>query len=700
MAQALRATIRKQPHGTQAVIEAAAPLGKWTPILIIEPQAALCAADTLNLDVFSPTLAWHSAKANRRVVVLKGGNGVARIVTTITTHSHDMLRVETRVTLRRSMRIEYLREHLQVHNLARARISLPHGTAAERPLAGDVTMPLPAAIIEADACVVAIIGNVRAMTTHRRVPLALGLHAAGSELTFGFTPYRLDREGRCVHYDSDTCDVGGVLRYSYYIYYDEQSRRRDGVQRVVHRLWRLFAEGRSRRIAPQRVVLEQYGEHLTQYLLSHIQPDTSAVGELFVESEHAAAANTQALMPIAAVALGLTARRTRSKPLHYSACTAIDVTLRRPQTQGLWSTAGKETTAVSNLTDLSWQAYWLCRWQEEVEVDPRIPPFLDAYARRLLSLQKHGGHIPACVDPATGYAERFHAKTAATALHLMFLCRYYRLNKDPRVLQASRRAANFVIRTCIKPRQWTTDAAAASQRRAAPHPALAMWWAAQGLLELHIATRNARYLSYGLRAVDDLLLLQQIWDPPFVPIACFGGFGAGTPGVHWNIAPHALFATTLCEYYRITGIPAYFTRGVAAVRAAIGMINCLENTIVAPLAADAPRGWTPAALALSEPLSPISTLVAAPHAYEPAAMVLAAQELIWRTYGDLYVDTSRSQAFGINGVVVIRVHRDLAGHAVYGREALGVPRTITVRSDSGQSLTLTLKPRAAFEFQL
>jgi len=147
-------------------------------------------------------------------------------------------------------------------------------------------------------------------------------------------------------------------------------------------------------------------------------------------------------------------------------------------------------------------------------------------------------------------------------------------------------------------------------------------------------------------------------------------------------------------------MPVYFARGVAALRAAAGMINCLENTIVAPLAAETPRGWTPAALALSEPLSPISTLVAAPRAYEPAAMALAAQELIWRAYGDLYVDTGRCQAFGINGVVVTRVHRDLAGHAVSGREALGVPRAITIRGDAGQTMTLTLKPRAAFEFQL
>ena len=64
------------------------------------------------------------------------------------------------------------------------------------------------------------------------------------------------------------------------------------------------------------------------------------------------------------------------------------------------------------------------------------------------------------------------------------------------------------------------------------------------------------------------------------------------------------------------------------------------------------------------------------------------------------MDVQRSMAFGINGVVIERVQRDLAGHAVYGREALGAARSITIRSSNGTTLTLALKANAAFECQV
>ncbi|MCX7004754.1 MAG: hypothetical protein NTV22_15985 [bacterium] len=709
--QALRAVVKKGAQHVIVQVEAAAPHGKWQPVLTLAPQAVLCAADTLALDVFTPTLQWQTAKTSKRRVTLSGGDGIARIVTTITTHSHDMLRVETRVTLRRPMRITRICDRLCLQGLTPARIWLPQLAPDAHSVASDLCMRMPAAIVDAGSCTLALIANPRMMATHRRMPLAVACQYATAEISFGFMAHRLEHDALATQDETDNCDELGVMRYSYYLYYDDQPRRRDGVRRVVHRLWRLCAEAAAGSVAPQRIVLEQYSEHLAHYLQSCAQPVVDAVGDDLFSVTPVPAGDAAPLQPVAAVALGMAAQRLRHKGMLGAARAAVDALVRQPQPQGLWRTAGATAPAdaAADLADLSWQAYWLCRWHAAIESHPAALAFVEHYVQRLLQTQKHGGHMPALIDPATNHAARHCAKGAATALHVLLLCQYHAIAGDAAALHAARRAGNALIRDVVRARAWQMHDLPPLLRRCAarlprtvdrPAYALAMWWAAQALLELYQRTKTERFLSYGTRALDELLTLQQVWDPPFVPMPCFGGFGAATCDTRWNTAPQALFAVTLCAYYDATGVAEYFTRGIAALRAACGMVNCLENTIITPLAADQPRGWTPAAAQLTQPHAPMTTLARAPVAYEPAALVLCGRELLWRAYADVYVDTQRGMAFGINGVVIERVQRDLAGHAVYGREALGVPRTITARTSSGTVLTLALKANAAFEFQV
>jgi hypothetical protein len=709
--QALRAVVKKAAPHVHVQVEAAAPHGKWQPVLAIEPQAALCAADTLALDVFRPTLQWQTAKVSKRRVVLSGGDGVARIVTAITTHSCDMLRVETRVTLRRPMRIERVGDRLCLLDLTPARIWLPQVAPDAHSVASDLCMRMPAAIMDTGTCTVAVIANPRMMTHHRRLPMAFACRPAVPELSVGFMAHRIEHEALAAHYETDSSDLASVLRYSYYIYYDDQPRRRDGVRRVVHRLWRLCAEAATTSVAPQRIVLEQYSEHLAHYLYHCAQPSLDAVSDdLFSAAAVPAPAGVAApLEPVAAVALGLAAQRLRNPRMLAAARAAVDAFARQPQERGLWRTAGADAASAGDLTARSWQAYWLCRWHTTIEPHPQAWSLVEHYVARLLQAQKHGGHIPALIDPATNHAARHCAKGVATAMHLLLLSQYHAHSGDARVLHAARRAGNALIRDVIRPRAWQPLELPAVARRAAarlprsmdaPAGADAMWWAAQALLDLQQHTKTARYLMYGTRALDELLTLQQIWDPPFVPMPCFGGFGGSTCDTLWNHAAQALYATTLCAYYETTGIAEYFERGVAALRAACTMINCLENTVISPLAAEQPRGWTPLAAQLSQPHAPATALVHAAVAHAPAAWLLCGRELLARAYADVFVDVQRSMAFGINGVVIERVQRDLAGHAVYGREALGAARSITIRSSNGTTLTLALKANAAFECQV
>jgi hypothetical protein len=199
--------------------------------------------------------------------------------------------------------------------------------------------------------------------------------------------------------------------------------------------------------------------------------------------------------------------------------------------------------------------------------------------------------------------------------------------------------------------------------------------------------------------LDELSLYQQLWDPPYVAVPCFGGFGAMNADIHWNDAAQGLIARTYLDYYRACGLTEYFQRGVSALRAAWSMLRCPENKALTALVPDAPDGMLIPSVTFLNP--------AAPHT-QPGTMaasgvnelsLLCVGEMIKRDYGDVYTDTTRQRAFGVNGVEIERVQRDLAGIAVFGRESLGHDRTLAVRTDTGQSFTTRVKSRAKFELQ-
>lgn len=50
-----------------------------------------------------------------------------------------------------------------------------------------------------------------------------------------------------------------------------------------------------------------------------------------------------------------------------------------------------------------------------------------------------------------------------------------------------------------------------------------MFWTAEALLECYRLTSNKEYLDYGQRTLDELLMTQASWQPPYMYVNVLGG---------------------------------------------------------------------------------------------------------------------------------------------------------------------------------
>ena len=79
-----------------------------------------------------------------------------------------------------------------------------------------------------------------------------------------------------------------------------------------------------------------------------------------------------------------------------------------------------------------------------------------------------------------------------------------------------------------------------------------MQHAAAGFLSLYEVTGQMDYLRLAGRVMDRLSLYQQVWDPPWLSLNAFGGYGVMNTDGEWNDARQAQFAETHLELGRVT----------------------------------------------------------------------------------------------------------------------------------------------------
>lgn len=374
---------------------------------------------------------------------------------------------------------------------------------------------------------------------------------------------------------------------------------------------------------------------------------------------------------------------------------------------GYWTNSGRKPRDVSeqacHILDASFTCRNLLEWMDITGEDARIRDYVLNYVERLVTLQLGSGAFPGWVEP-DGTVPGTLAEGPETAMSASLLLQLaVRYPDDPNVGRwrlAAISALDYLTNDPISASRWEDfetyfscsgwgePGKMVERNGVYKQNNLSIFWCAEAMLEAYRALGDERYLSIGRRCLDELSLYQQVWNPPYILADCHGGFGVMNFDGEWNDARQSLFAPLYLEYYKDTGNAEYFERGVSALRASFAMLYCPENAAVAkeyerrhPMFGPESYGFMMENIYHEgwggEPIGVFTIFTWG----NGAALSAAAK--VRDSYGDVYVDTQRSAAFGIDGCSTSVNGSEVTIQDSYGRDVVAVVFSDGVRRDIG-----------------
>ena len=250
------------------------------------------------------------------------------------------------------------------------------------------------------------------------------------------------------------------------------------------------------------------------------------------------------------------------------------------------------SAAPYHVLDMSWTALLMLRWYEELEQDPRLLDFARGYARSLLLLQDGAGFFPAWLDKGTLKPLGILDRSPETSMPATFLLKLAEISGESRWKEAALKAVQAVAREIIPAGRWedfetywssssygSGDLIGKKVIRNNMHKQcnFSMFWTAEALWEAYKATGDRDYLQTGQRVLDEMLMTQASWQPPYMYVPVLGGFGVMNADGEWLDSRESLFAEIIVRYGIELGLEEYIQRGLAALRSSYVMMYCPEN---------------------------------------------------------------------------------------------------------------------------
>ena len=204
-----------------------------------------------------------------------------------------------------------------------------------------------------------------------------------------------------------------------------------------------------------------------------------------------------------------------------------------------------------------------------------------------------------------------------------------------------------------------------------PQCNLSQMYAVLGYLKRYRLTGRPEDLEMTERALDYLLLTQQVWRHPEITANTFGGFTVQNTDNEWSDVREGLIAVLMHQLYLETGKREYLERAAAASKSGFAVLP-YENW--------AHNGY--------EGLQYDSSILWG------GGVILTSAEYLEHEIGDLFIDAEGLWGLGVHGALVNRVALDGdaltvdAGIARCDRDRLAV----TVRASRPVRLTLNGKP--------
>ena len=244
-----------------------------------------------------------------------------------------------------------------------------------------------------------------------------------------------------------------------------------------------------------------------------------------------------------------------------------------------------------HILDMSWTALLMLRWYEELEKDERLLTYAETYARALLGVQYENGYFPGWLDVETLKPTEFLNDSPESSMSVTFLLKLYEITGKEEYKEAALKGMN-AVKSVISEGRWedfetywsccrigTPDyiGKKVSRNNMYKQCNFSMFWTAEALLECYRITNDDEYLKLGQRVLDELLMTQASWQPPYIYVNGVGGFGVMNADGEWNDSRGSLFSELILQYGKLLNIPEYKERGLCALKTAFEMMYCPQN---------------------------------------------------------------------------------------------------------------------------
>lgn len=252
----------------------------------------------------------------------------------------------------------------------------------------------------------------------------------------------------------------------------------------------------------------------------------------------------------------------------------------------------KAKEAPLHVLDMSFTTSLMLSWYNELEKDERLVTYAKNYADALLKIQDSEGFFPSWLDQNTLEPLPHLKQSPETSMSVTFLLQMYEITKSERYKQSALKAIDAVMRKNIPVGEWedfetywscsrygSKDLVGKKVERNNMYKQnnFCMYWTAQALLESYKLTKNEKYLQTGRRTLDEMLMCQATWQPPYIYVDALGGFGVMNFDGEWNDARQSIFAQLIVDYGKLLKSEEYTQRSLASLRASFLMIYSPEN---------------------------------------------------------------------------------------------------------------------------
>jgi len=238
--------------------------------------------------------------------------------------------------------------------------------------------------------------------------------------------------------------------------------------------------------------------------------------------------------------------------------------------------------------DLSISLIWALRMHQDLKPDDEMVARAIRYGEALCRFQLPSGAIPSYIQRETFSIHPRLRQTAQSAASAWFLLELYRVCGQAQFLEAAQKVAEFIRREVIPGHRYFDFETYYSCSKKPegffdPHTGLhahnnlSLYWTVQTFRCLAEITGKKEFEDLLFYTADLLCLYQQVWDPPYLSVDGFGGFGVMNTDGEWNDMRQVMFAELLADLAQQSGSVEYRSPARAALQAAAALFCGPEN---------------------------------------------------------------------------------------------------------------------------